>query len=119
MSQEGQHAGQQRGRHAALPVGRHASRLVVYTALLGSGRELREAPVALESAADFLCFTDDPELRSETWEPVLVRPRLPGDLVRSERYLKIVGHPALAAYDRGLWVDHVVELESAPETVVR
>ena len=118
MSQEGQQGVQQRGRHAALPTGRHAARLVVYTALLGPGRELREAPVALESAADFLCFTDDPALRSETWEPVLVRPRLPGDLVRSERYLKIVGHPALAGYDRSLWVDNVVELESVPEIFV-
>jgi hypothetical protein len=118
MSQEGQQGGQHGGRHAALPTGRHASRLVVYTALLGSGRELREAPVALESTADFLCFTDDPALSSETWEPVLVRPRLPGDLVRSERYLKIVGHPALNGYDRTLWVDNVVELDSVPESFV-
>jgi hypothetical protein len=118
MSQPGQQGVQQGGRHAALPEGRHASRLVVYTALIGPGRELREAPVAAESSADFLCFTDDPALRSDTWEPVLVRPRLPGDLVRSERYLKIVGHPALAGYDRSLWVDNVVELEAAPETFV-
>ncbi len=118
MSQAGQQGVPLGGRHAALPTGRHASRLVVYTALLGPGRELREAPVALESVADFLCFTDDPALRSQTWEPVLVRPRLPGDLVRSERYLKIVGHPALAGYDRSLWVDSVVELEAAPETFV-
>ena len=118
MSQAGQQGVRQGGRHAALPTGRHASRLVVYTALLGPGRSLRETPIARESDADFLCFTDDPDLRSTTWETVLVRPRLAGDLVRSERYLKIVGHPALAGYDRSLWVDNVVALESPPESFV-
>ena len=47
-----------------------------------------------------------------------VEPRLPTDLVRSERYLKIVGHPALAGYDRSLWVDPAVELREPPESFV-
>jgi hypothetical protein len=115
---DGQVTGQVAGRHSASPAGRHASRLVVYTSVLGPGRALPEVPVARESAADFLCFTDDPGLRSDTWEVVLVRPRLPGDAVRSERYLKIVGHPALAGYDRTLWVDPGLELLAAPETFV-
>ncbi len=99
-------------------IGRHASRLVVYTALMGRDRELREQPVSTRSTAHFLCFTDDPDLRSDTWEPVLVRPRLPGDPVRSERYLKIVGHPELGGYDRSLWVDNAVQLKVPPETFV-
>lgn len=120
MSQEGHQGAEtvQFGRHVAAPPGRHASRLVVYTALLGPARTLREAPVAHESTADFVCFTDDPALRSDTWEIVLVRPRLPGDLVRSERHLKILGHPALSSYDRSLWVDPALELAVRPETFV-
>ena len=47
-----------------------------------------------------------------------VEPRLPADPVRSERYLKIVGHPALAGYDRSLWVDNAVELLALPESFV-
>jgi hypothetical protein len=97
---------------------RHASRLVVYTAVLGAGRSLPETPLAEMSAADFVCLTDDPSLRSDTWQVIPVVPRLPTDLVRSERYLKIVGHPALAAYDRSLWVDSAVELRALPETFV-
>jgi hypothetical protein len=38
--------------------------------------------------------------------------------VRSERYVKIVGHPALDGYDRVLWVDNVIELKALPETFV-
>ena len=47
-----------------------------------------------------------------------VEPRLPADPVRSERYLKIVGHPVLSGYDRSLWVDNGVDLRALPETFV-
>ena len=109
-----QHVSQPASQH----VSRHGSRLVVYTAVLGGDRGPREVPLAIESSADFVCFTDDPALRSDTWEVLPVEPRLPTDLVRSERYLKIVGHPALAGYDRSLWVDPAVELREPPESFV-
>jgi Protein of unknown function (DUF616) len=97
---------------------KHASRLVVYTAVLGDEQPLREQPMADVSTSDFVCFTDDPRLGSDTWETVLVQPRLAADPVRSARFLKIVGHPALAGYDRSLWVDNAVELRKPPELFV-
>jgi hypothetical protein len=97
---------------------RHLSRLVVYTAVVGGEEPLREQPVAAHSSADFVCLTDDPHLHSDTWEVVPVEPRLPTDLVRSARHLKILGHPALAGYDRSLWVDNALELGAPPETFV-
>jgi hypothetical protein len=97
---------------------KHASRLVVYTAVLGDEQPLREQPVAEVSTSDFVCFTDDPGLHSDTWETVLVQPRVAADPVRSARFLKIVGHPALAGYDRSLWVDNAVELRKPPELFV-
>jgi hypothetical protein len=97
---------------------RHASRLVVYTAVIGEGQQLREAPQAKDSTADFVCLTDDASLRSETWQVIPVEPRLPADPVRSQRFLKIMGHPALTGYDRTLWVDSSVELRALPETFV-
>ena len=97
---------------------RHASRLVVYTAVLDDKQPLREAPIAADSTADFVCLTNDASLRSDTWEVVPVDLRLPTDRVRSERYLKIVGHPVLEGYDRSLWVDNAVELLALPETFV-
>jgi hypothetical protein len=92
--------------------------LVVYTAIVGGDGVLHEVPLAAESSADFLCFTDDPTIRSDTWQVIRVEPRLPTDLVRSERFLKIVGHPALDGYDRSLWVDSAVELQALPESFV-
>ncbi len=97
---------------------KHASRLVVYTAVLGRLEPLREQPVADVSTADFVCFTDDPDLLSDTWETVLVKPRIAADPVRSTRYLKIVGHPVLGGYDTSLWVDNAIELRTPPELFV-
>jgi hypothetical protein len=99
-------------------VAKHVARLVVYTALVGGEEHLREQPVASASSADFVCLTDDPGLRSDTWQVVVVEPRLPTDPVRSARALKILGHPTLAGYDRSLWVDNAVELRARPETFV-
>jgi hypothetical protein len=78
---------------------------VVYTALIGGYEELCDQPMAAESALDFICFTDDPELRSDTWDVRLVEPILPMDPIRSARHLKVLGHPDLDGYDQTLWVD--------------
>jgi hypothetical protein len=102
----------------ARPRPRHASRMVVYTAVLDEKQPLREAPLAAESDADFVCLTNDPTLRSDTWQVVPVDLRMPTDPVRSERFLKIVGHPVLEGYDRSLWVDNAVELQAPPESFV-
>ena len=59
-----------------------------------------------------------PACAATSWQVIPVEPRLPTDLVRSERYLKIVGHAALDGYDRTLWVDNAVELLVPPETFV-
>lgn len=113
-----EHVANNVAQHADRRRPRHAPRLVVYTALLGGGQRLRETALAQESSADFVCFTDDPALRSDTWQVINVEPRLPADPVRSERHLKILGHPVLDGYDRSLWVDNAVELLALPESFV-
>jgi len=78
----------------------------VFTALIGSYEALNEQPVALKSDLDFICFTDDAGLTSDTWKVVHVTPTWPTDLIRSSRALKILGHPALAEYERTVWMDN-------------
>jgi hypothetical protein len=90
------------------------SRRAVYTALLGRHEALVEQPVAAESGLPLICFTDDPELRSDTWDVRLVTPALEMDPVRSARTLKIAGHPDLEEYDETLWIDARVGLRSDP-----
>jgi hypothetical protein len=90
----------------------------VYTFVLGGYDELLEQTVALESSSDFICFTDDPELISNTWRTVLVEPRFPQDLVRSARLMKILGHESLDAYDATLCIDASVQLRRPPELLI-
>ena len=90
----------------------------VYTALLGRYEALAEQPVATASAVPFICFTDDPDLRSDTWDVRQVTPAFDLDPVRSARTLKITGHPDLAAYDETLWIDARVRLTVDPALVL-
>lgn len=88
---------------------------VVYTALFGRYEKLTEQPTALNSEADFICFTDDPELASATWDVRLI-PRQPHfDTVRNARFLKILGHDQLDDYSATMWIDNRVLLVRDPE----
>ncbi|MDN4598391.1 glycosyltransferase domain-containing protein [Leifsonia virtsii] len=90
----------------------------MYTALLGGYEELLEQPVAKRTDIPFICFTDDPDLRSETWRIVLVEPMLPLDLVRSQRDFKIRGHQALEPFTETLYIDNSVLLKVPPEEIL-
>lgn len=87
---------------------------VVYTALIGGTENLQE--LTFEPTADivYVCFTDQPLLRSSTWLTITVIPRVPGDSARSTRELKFLGHPYLQQFDRWLWIDNRVSLQRDP-----
>jgi hypothetical protein len=89
----------------------------VYTALLGNYETLTEQPIALESSVDFICLTDDPSLTSKTWDVRLIDPVLPLDMVRSQRHLKILGHPYLKEYERSIYIDNTMILTAKPEEI--
>lgn len=93
-------------------------KICVYTVLLGGYDALLEQPVARDSDADFICFTDAADLRSDTWDLQPVTPFLPQDIHRSSREFKILGHPRLDEYDVTVCVDASVLLRSRPETIV-
>lgn len=94
------------------------ARLCVYTALLGRYERLNEQPVACESDVDFLCFTDDLDLTSETWQIRRTRALFPQDPARSSRALKIRAHIAVHEYDVSLYVDNSVLLLRPPEAIL-
>lgn len=93
-------------------------KLCVYTVSLGGYDSLLDQPAAATSDADFICFTDDPELTSDFWQIILVEPAFPRDLHRSSRVFKILGHEALAAYDVTICIDASVELRTTPDRIV-
>ena len=78
------------------------SAAAVYTALLGGYERLNDDQPR-DSDLPFICFTDDPRLRSTTWDVRLVEPAFPLDLVRSQRDIKLRGHASLEEFSETLY----------------
>ncbi len=87
---------------------------VVYTALIGEYEELNEQPVAANSDVTFVCFTDNLELESNSWEFRRIEPRFPLDSIRSARFLKVHGPELLSEFAESLWIDNSVLLRGDP-----
>jgi len=94
-------------------------RRAVVTSLLGGYETLGSQPVAAVSDADFLCFTDDPELVGGDWHVVVCETPFPLDPSRSQRWFKIVGHPMLDDYDEVLYIDNSVRLTADPSPTMQ
>jgi hypothetical protein len=92
-------------------------RRCVYTALIGGYEKLNEQPFARQSEIPFICLTDDPSLRSETWRLRLVAPLFAMDPIRSQREFKLKPHVYLSEWDASLYIDNTVILSAPPEAV--
>jgi hypothetical protein len=92
-------------------------RRCVYTALIGGYEQLNDQPVALLSEIPFICLTDDPELKSTTWEIRYTPRMLPLDSVRSQRAMKIRPDVYLPEFDASLYIDNTILLSQTPELI--
>jgi hypothetical protein len=63
---------------------------------------------------DFICFTDDPELRSEFWNIKLMKPGLL-DPARTSKEIKALPHRFLREYEWSLYIDNTVRLKVPPK----
>jgi hypothetical protein len=91
-------------------------RRLVYTALIGGNEALTVQPQANQTGVEFLCFTDNRELKSSSWKVHHVRPRFPDDPIRSARWLKIMGPSEhLEDFDETLWIDNRIVVKAPPD----
>jgi hypothetical protein len=65
---------------------------------------------------DFICFTDDPDLRSDAWTIRLITPGLL-DPTRSAKRIKALPHRFLPEYDWSLYIDNTVRLKAKPRWI--
>jgi TOD1/MUCI70, glycosyltransferase-like domain len=86
---------------------------VVYTCLFGHSEQFSDFAYERDDIA-FICFTDDPELRSDFWKPVLL-PKQLLDPARTTKKVKALAHVFLAQYDESLYIDNTVRLKAAPK----
>ena len=101
------------GGHANAIPGRRC----VYTALVGGYERLNEQPMAIGSDIPFICFTDDPGLRSETWEVRQISCVLQHDPARSQREIKLRPHKYLPEFEASLYIDNRVLLTAPPALI--
>jgi alkaline ceramidase TOD1/glycosyltransferase MUCI70-like protein len=85
---------------------------VVYTCLFGYSELFNDFEYPRDGA-DFICFTDDPELRSNFWKIELV-PRDTPDPARQAKKIKALSHVWLPQYDCSLYLDNIIRLKVAP-----
>jgi hypothetical protein len=91
-------------------------RLVVYTCLFGYYEHFNDFKYELDDQIDFVCFTDDPHLRSDFWR---VQGVLRGllDPARCARRVKILPHRYFANYEYSLYLDNTVRLKRPPREI--
>lgn len=84
-------------------------RVVVYTCITGGYDNLIK-PTVVTPGVDYVCFTDNKNLKSNIWQ---IRP-IPEELlnyscVKQQRGVKILPHRYLPEYDISIWVDANVD----------
>ena len=89
----------------------------VYTALFGDYEKLNDQPLAKESSVPFVCLTDNPNLKSNSWIVKYCKPLLKLDSVRSQRAVKILPHRYLPEFKSSIYIDNTVKLTQLPEFV--
>ena len=76
---------------------------VVYTAIFGDYESLLD-PKVVNPYLDYICFTDNPNLKSDIWQIRLID-NLDMDNTRKARTIKTLPHRFLKDYDFSIWVD--------------
>ena len=79
------------------------NKMVVYTAVTGNYDDLI-TPSVINPKFDYVCFTDNPDLKSNFWDIRLME-ELELDTIRKARRYKILPHKYLKEYDYSFWID--------------
>lgn len=83
-------------------------KVVVYTCITGGYDNVLE-PTFVTPGVDYICFTDDPTLKSKTWKFRPIPQELSGySKVKQQRGVKILPHRYLPEYNVSIWVDGAV-----------
>lgn len=90
-------------------------RRVVYTCLFGYSERFLDQQLLPDELTDFVCFTDDEDLRSDFWKIVVVEKSLLDPHRRSKSF-KHRPHLLFPKHECSLYVDNTVELTASPAT---
>ena len=88
-------------------------RRVVYTCLFGYSERFLDQRFQSDELTDFVCFTDDEDLRSDFWQ-IVVAPKTLLDPHRRAKGFKHRPHLFFPNHEYSLYIDNTVELTSHP-----
>lgn len=91
-------------------------RSVIYTAIFGGYDELDD-PQMISKDYDYVCFTDDHNLKSDIWDVRVIDLPVLNDYPRSNRYVKIKPHEFLSEYEYSLYLDGSIFLKGVPNII--
>lgn len=91
------------------------NRHAVYTCMFGYSEFFADFDYG-DPGVDYVCFTDDPLLKSNVWRFVLVNNPAMDSARLSKRY-KHLPHLFLPEYDRSLYIDNTVKLKVTPSSI--
>ena len=90
--------------------------VALYTCCFGNYTGLREVDCRFDDC-DYICFTDNPELKSKTWEIRVVSHNFSSPISAS-RHPKILPHLYLPDYSATLYVDANISVRVSPTSLV-
>ncbi|WP_081949083.1 glycosyltransferase domain-containing protein [Litchfieldella xinjiangensis] len=90
--------------------------LVVYTALFGSYDELQD-PTEKFSGCDFVCFTDQKNIKSEVWRIHLLDSSSLANNLRNRQY-KMLPHVYLTDYRYSIYIDANIKVLKNPSLLL-
>ena len=79
-------------------------KVVIYTAITGDYDTL-QTPSVIDDEFDYVCFTDNPNIKSDFWDVRLIEDDDELDSIRKARKYKILPHKYLNEYDYSIWID--------------
>ena len=89
--------------------------IIIYTAITGGKDILKEDQII--DGADFVCFTDNPDLKSKTWK-ILPACNLFHDANRNSKIHKILAHKYFGDYTYSVWIDGALSLKVPVESLI-
>lgn len=81
-----------------------SNKIAVYTAIFGDYDELYD-PLLVVDGIDYICFTDNKQLKSNIWDIRYLENDQSIDSTRNARKIKILAHKYLPEYEYSIWVD--------------
>jgi hypothetical protein len=84
---------------------------VVFTSLFGKYERLNELKIDKNPNTRYICFTDDSDLTSRSWEIYLITPKPNLSPQRNSREIKMLGHRYFNDGTRSLYIDNTVSLK--------